>query len=286
MKIREMLFDISFGITMCNVILHFLILTQIPFLKTVLFVDGHGMCASSEHDDMDSNKFYTSFMRLDTIGVLQCIKVCKRYKLCEKIHHNREQLTCDLMMPFEEKGNETSLLDVQSVKTNSSSCDSCSETEACIDTKNGSHVCLAQDPCPNPDWVRYNRKCYFFPGSEMLADDGAVFCNSMNATLVRIDNDEVHNFLISEMTKRGMTSMWIAANDRALEGHFVWGPGDVVLNARWKPGQPNDINNQDCVALGLQTQTWNDLECTTHYEKYAVCEVRYTMFGPFIRGHI
>ncbi|XP_033745685.1 uncharacterized protein LOC117331197 [Pecten maximus] len=125
---------------------------------------------------MESNRHFKSFMHLDTIGVLQCMKVCKRYKLCEKIHHNREQLTCELMMTYADGGNLTSLFDVHYVQIDSSNClrDSCSESEVCVDKKDRSHICLDQGLCPSVDWVPFHQKCYFFPGSQTMGDESGV----------------------------------------------------------------------------------------------------------------
>ncbi|XP_033745052.1 aggrecan core protein-like [Pecten maximus] len=256
---------------MPNAMFHYLMLTSIVFLKTVLFVGGHGMCVSNVNIYLESNKYFKSFMQLDTIGVLQCMKVCKRYKLCERIHHNREQLTCELMMPYAEEGNMPSLFDVQSVQFDSSNCsrDSCSETEVCVERRDDSHVC--QGLCPKADWVPFIRKCYFFSESQMTAADGEVFCNSSDATLVRIDNAEENAFLVSEMTKRGIPVIWLAANDRAVEGEWVWGPGDVVLNAIWGSNEPDNINNEDCGILQQNTETWHDLSCDSI--RHAVCQL-------------
>ncbi|XP_033745556.1 C-type lectin domain family 17, member A-like [Pecten maximus] len=96
----------------------------------------------------------------------------------------------------------------------------------------------------------------------------------MNATLVRVDNAEVHTFLILEMTKREMTHMWLAANDRAVEGEWVWGPGDEVLNAMWDSTEPNNYGDEDCVILNQDEQSWNDWGCARGSNRaYAVCEV-------------
>ncbi|XP_033753401.1 low affinity immunoglobulin epsilon Fc receptor-like [Pecten maximus] len=266
---------------MFNAVFYRPILTLIFVLKSFSLVDGHDMCASNAHVDMESNRNYKSFMHLDTIGVLQCMKVCKRYKLCEKIHHNREQLTCDLMMTNTEASkasNMTSLLDAQSVQIDSSNCsrNSCSETEVCVERRDGSHICLDQDVpevCPAAVWVPFNGKCYFFPSSRMTADEGMVFCNSINATLLRVDSTEENTFLISEMRKRAMGHIWLAANYRAVEGEWVWGPGDVVLNALWNPNEPSYGSDGACSVLEEDTGGWLALFCK-HYSIYAVCEVR------------
>ncbi|XP_021359258.1 uncharacterized protein LOC110454204, partial [Mizuhopecten yessoensis] len=181
-----------------------LILTATFIFKTVLLVDGHGLCASSAHVDQESNAYYKSFKQLHAVGVLQCIKVCKRYNLCKKCHHNREQMTCDLLMTYAEKGNVTSLLDVQSVQMESSSCshDTCSESEVCVSKRNGHHVCVGQSICPSEDWIPFNHKCYLFVGCSRSGDESEEFCKARNASPVRIDNAMVNDFIKSQMAER------------------------------------------------------------------------------------
>ncbi|XP_033745477.1 C-type lectin domain family 17, member A-like [Pecten maximus] len=108
----------------------------------------------------------------------------------------------------------------------------------------------------------------------MTADEGLVFCDSINATLVRIDNTQENTFLASEMTKKDIQYIWLAANDRAVEGEWVWGPGDEVLNGLWQSGEPNDDYGEDCGVLKRTRQEWNDLNCLDQ-RPYAVCEARF-----------
>ncbi|XP_069105178.1 CD209 antigen-like protein A [Argopecten irradians] len=245
-------------------------LTVILILKSL--VTGHGQLTKHVHVDQESNRYYKSFMQLDTIGVSQCIKMCKRYKLCKKIHHNREQLTCDLMMTFAEKGNMTSLLDVPPSQEDTTNCGNCSESDICIETKEGRHICLEQDVCP-VHWVPFNHKCYFF-SSELTADDNTMLCAGKGAKMVRIDNDDVTSFLISEIRKRVLSVIWISANDHVLEDEWMWGPGDKVMNPNWANGAPNNNGNEDCAVMNQQG-TWHDKNCENGNYGYGVCEDHY-----------
>ncbi|XP_060074084.1 uncharacterized protein LOC132553822 [Ylistrum balloti] len=181
------------------------LLTVTVILKRFSPVDGHGLCFSNIHQELHS--YYKTFMHLETIGVLQCIKECNKHRLCQKINHDRVQLTCDLMMTYAEEGKVTSLLDVASVQMDNSKClpNSCSETQVCVDMRDGGHTCLDQAVCPAPDWVLYSNKCYFFRQSRSDADESEGFCGGMNAKLVRIDNDGVKAFLKSEIDRRAFT---------------------------------------------------------------------------------
>ncbi|XP_033725988.1 perlucin-like [Pecten maximus] len=191
-----------------------------------------------------------------------------------------KKLTCELMMTYGEEGSMTSLLDVESIHIDSSSnCvpGSCSETEVCVDMRDGSSTCLDLDLCPTTDWKHFNHKCYLFSGTYTTEQQNVVFCNSLNATLVRVDNAEVNSFLVSEITTRGIPDMWLAANDKVVEGEWVWGPGDDVLTTMWGPGEPNPHDNsEDCAGLRRVTGLWADYSCTKNV--HVVCEVPYGLF--------
>ncbi|XP_069142240.1 mannose-binding protein C-like [Argopecten irradians] len=130
--------------------------------------------------------------------------MCKRYRLCEKIHHDREQLTCDLMMVSAEKGILTSLLDVDNAQMGNASClqHYCSDAEVYVNMKIGDRTC--------------------------------------------------HDL--------GIEKAWIEANDKDVEGEWVWGPGDPVSFTGWFDGEPsNSGGNEDCAII--EKGGWFDIPC-------------------------
>ncbi|XP_069129270.1 uncharacterized protein [Argopecten irradians] len=152
-------------------LLAFVILLASLFLSTVL-----SLCTSYIHVDLDPNVYHKPFLHLETIGVAQCMRLCKRYRLCKKIHHDREQLTCDLMMVSAEEGTMTSLLDVDNAQMGDVGCfqHNCSDAEVCVDMKIGDHTCHHDlDVCPSDEWVPFNGKCYYFDSARPL-DENAV----------------------------------------------------------------------------------------------------------------
>ncbi|XP_033761002.1 aggrecan core protein-like [Pecten maximus] len=253
---------------------------DILIISVIIFslADGHELCSNNVPVGHESNSSYWPFHHLSDIGELQCMKVCKRYKLCEKIRHNREHLTCDLMMTIAEPGNVTSLLDVESVQMDMHGCSNatCMENEVCINKHDGGHACLKQDICPTAEWIPFNHKCYLFRDDKITADANLEWCRMLNATMVRVDDDAVSEFLHSEMKRSGKTDIWIAANDRAVEGEWVWGPGDIITNAAWSPGEPNNVVDEDCAIF---TPLLVDLVCSNTYYVNPVCEVPYNILA-------
>ncbi|XP_069129002.1 C-type lectin domain family 17, member A-like [Argopecten irradians] len=226
------------------------------FLSTVL-----SLCTSYIHVDLDSNVYYKSFLHLEIIGLAQCMRMCKRYRLCEKIHHDREQLTCDLMMVSAEEGTMTVLFDVENAQMGNIGClqHNCSDVEVCVNMKIGGHTCHhGLDICPSDEWVPFNRKCYYFD-SARSSDENAELCEDMDAKLIRVDNEEVESFLRSEISRRGWWYVWFGANDKDVEGEWVWGPGDPVSFTAWCEGEPNGSGYEDCGMLSKFG--WADVRC-------------------------
>jgi len=68
---------------------------------------------------------------------------------------------------------------------------------------------------------------------------------------------------------------WIGASDLATEGSFVWAEShEAVDYANWRPGEPNNDDNEDCVEMGWNSDGafgWNDKHCTST-EIHAFCQ--------------
>ena len=68
---------------------------------------------------------------------------------------------------------------------------------------------------------------------------------------------------------------WIGLTDLTIEGRFVWQHSLSPLRGytNWGPGEPNNLNNEDCVLLRPRRQggwKWNDSLC--HTNRYALCK--------------
>ncbi|XP_033761123.1 CD209 antigen-like protein E [Pecten maximus] len=134
--------------------------------------------------------------------------------------------------------------------------------------KDESHSCIREDFCPTMEWLPFNGICYLFLEEQLNADNNLERCASMNASMVRVEDAAVHLTLQQEMARRGITQIWIAANERGTKNHWVWGPGDPVVNEGWAPGEPFGFN-KECVIL--KTNGWNDVNCV-NFVSNAVCE--------------
>jgi hypothetical protein len=57
--------------------------------------------------------------------------------------------------------------------------------------------------------------------------------------------------------------VWIGLTDQAEEGKFAWVNGRPLERSNWRPGQPDNAGDQDCVTLTLTDGKWGDLDCGT-----------------------
>ncbi|XP_063405621.1 C-type mannose receptor 2-like [Mytilus trossulus] len=86
----------------------------------------------------------------------------------------------------------------------------------------------------------------------------------MGAELVTIYSEDENNYII-ERAKIMNSDFWLGANDRVLEGTFVWGDSsDPVIIHNWRYLEPNGGTEENCVYI---TKTynfyWGDLRCST-----------------------
>ena len=63
------------------------------------------------------------------------------------------------------------------------------------------------------------------------------------------------------------------------EGVWQWASGDPWEFTSWHEGEPNNVDNEDCLSLsGQDDYNWMDLQCQTRDHMgtmhYAVCENR------------
>lgn len=63
-------------------------------------------------------------------------------------------------------------------------------------------------------------------------------------------------------------------NDIAEENVFVWEDASPVTYLRFSANEPNDENEQDCIALWKFNGLFTDVSCNTPY--FYICETDYS----------
>ncbi|MGE0396728.1 MAG: C-type lectin domain-containing protein [Kofleriaceae bacterium] len=95
------------------------------------------------------------------------------------------------------------------------------------------------------------------------AADGA------NAYLA-IPDDAAELMAINTLVPGG--DWWIGVTDSATEGTYLNVKGDPQTFLPWDMGQPNNINNADCVEVHQNNRAWNDTSCQTSSRAICECE--------------
>ena len=67
----------------------------------------------------------------------------------------------------------------------------------------------------------------------------------------------------------GAKGIWIGYNDRVSESSWAWADGTSLSYTNWYPGEPNDANGEDCVAI--YNGPWNDYPCDYKIDMTYVC---------------
>ncbi len=63
-------------------------------------------------------------------------------------------------------------------------------------------------------------------------------------------------------------------NDIAEEGIYVWEDGSPVSHIRFKPGEPNNYNDEDCMGLWSGNGGFADVKCDG-WGGFFLCETDY-----------
>ena len=113
------------------------------------------------------------------------------------------------------------------------------------------------------DWTYFQGYCYskVSPCDSWSGSQGT--CAILGANLPSIHSQE-ENVYVQNI--HGGERSWLGLSDINTEGTFVWSDGVPYDFYYWAKGQPNNLNDEDCVhTLGfLQNHKykWNDVNCT------------------------
>ncbi|CAB3999160.1 macrophage mannose receptor 1-like [Paramuricea clavata] len=126
-------------------------------------------------------------------------------------------------------------------------------------------------------WSCYGQKCYKYFRTAIIWKDAKERCEEMGGELVRITSSGVSEFV----GKLISTNIWIALNDVAEPGTYVWRDAEVgkfsnkASYFNWDSGEPNDklyeerrlghlCSGEDCVRISRWNNKvdWYDSACT------------------------
>ncbi|KAL9963778.1 hypothetical protein ACROYT_G027318 [Oculina patagonica] len=133
---------------------------------------------------------------------------------------------------------------------------------------NGKNICEVLFQCP-PSWIAFEESCYRLFSDKKDWNDAKAFCDASGTQLVKIKSADENDFVNQEFLPDG-ASYWIGLTDAVTEGDWKWSDGSkLAWYTNWVTGEPNNYNNQDCVAIAKGDfddkyfdGEWHDAECT------------------------
>ncbi|MGE0547341.1 MAG: lectin-like protein [Kofleriaceae bacterium] len=119
---------------------------------------------------------------------------------------------------------------------------------------------------PPPD----DQRLYLFCANPLSWVDAATQCDTIGATLLRINSASENSFVRTTSTAMfGALPIHIGANDRIAEATWLWPDGTsfyiegvpIVGYINWAASEPNDDGGAEDCGVMLADGTWNDDVC-------------------------
>jgi hypothetical protein len=97
-------------------------------------------------------------------------------------------------------------------------------------------------------------------------------CAADGATAYLAIPDDATELMAINTLAAANTDYWIGVSDQATEGTYLNVKGAAQTFLPWDVGQPNNVNNSDCVLVHQTNRTWNDMLCVNTLPAVCECE--------------
>lgn len=116
------------------------------------------------------------------------------------------------------------------------------------------------------DWKSYNNNCYKFFARSLTVkgkswEEAEIACQAYGGHLTSIVDQAENTYIFNQIKSFTNERFWIGYNDRKKENAFVWTDGSSATFTKWRSGEPNNYNNEDCVEMNFRDGYWNDDNC-------------------------
>ncbi|XP_030846891.1 perlucin-like protein [Strongylocentrotus purpuratus] len=113
--------------------------------------------------------------------------------------------------------------------------------------------------CPS-GWLLFSSSCYFIDLEDRTRPGASAACQVYGASLAEITSAEENSY-IGDLAAASDTALWIDCRDDISEGDWLCGDDNhPITYTGWGPGEPNNIDNEDCAVL--YSGWWYDIPCT------------------------
>lgn len=124
--------------------------------------------------------------------------------------------------------------------------------------------------CPT-NWVGRNGFCYLFVSQYKDWYSAENECQTQHDShLASVLSSQELGFIWLNMKPN---TAWIGLRDDRLEERFYWSDSSQYNEHFWSNGEPNDLNNEDCVEQRNSwfEPSWNDASCKT--KNFFICKM-------------
>jgi len=84
-------------------------------------------------------------------------------------------------------------------------------------------------------------------------------CAAQNGYLATITSLDENEWITKNMLANiSATSIWIGGSDDTTEGAWKWSNGDEWTYTNWHTNEPNNLKDEDSLAIYVADGTWND----------------------------
>jgi hypothetical protein len=112
-----------------------------------------------------------------------------------------------------------------------------------------------------------------YPGTKTYGG-GQTACASTGGHVVEFTKANFNDKLDQIVAKYGEIlngGMFVGLTDKDREDTWKWARSGAILDFYpWNDGEPNNVNNEDCATLSLDSLKFNDLDC--NHVQHIVCE--------------
>ena len=107
---------------------------------------------------------------------------------------------------------------------------------------------LSQAAACDKGWESFQSHCYFFGHDKKTWDEAKDFCQAQNSSMAEIEAENELQFVAKTSEAE---YFWVGANDRAVEGQFIWySSKQPVPQDYWYRGEPNNSEgDENCAEL-------------------------------------
>uniref|UniRef100_A0A8C0J261 C-type lectin domain-containing protein n=1 Tax=Chelonoidis abingdonii TaxID=106734 RepID=A0A8C0J261_CHEAB len=118
-------------------------------------------------------------------------------------------------------------------------------------------------------WVKsVGKKTFMSTGTKDSFENGKSLCTKAGGGLA-CPHNHAENTALREILKDSEQA-YLGMSDVQTEGKFLYLNGRPVTYTNWETGEPNNDENEDCVAM-YDNEKWNDIDCSNS-EMLIICE--------------